>query len=51
MLRCFVMARVGHIPSVGEWFEWASATFEVMDMDGHRVDRVLATPAKPVVSE
>ena len=40
----FVMARLGHIPSVGERFEWAGTAFEVMDMDGHRVDRVLVSP-------
>ncbi len=40
----FVMARLGHIPSVGERFEWEGTTFEVMDMDGHRVDRVLVSP-------
>lgn len=42
----FVMARLGHIPSVGEKFEWEDVTFEIMDMDGHRVDRVLVAPSK-----
>ncbi len=42
----FVMARLGHIPSIGERFDWAETTFEIVDMDGHRVDRVLATPLK-----
>lgn len=28
-------------------FEWAGWHFEVMDMDGHRVDKVLATPLRP----
>ncbi|WP_375458528.1 hemolysin family protein [uncultured Enterovirga sp.] len=41
----FVLFRLGHIPSSGDRFEWASpeATwrFEVVDMDGHRVDKVL----------
>jgi len=40
----FVMARLGHIPSTGERFEWEKVRFEVLDMDGHRVDRVLVTP-------
>jgi putative hemolysin len=40
----FVMARLGHIPAVGEEFEWDGIRFEVLDMDGNRVDRVLATP-------
>lgn len=41
----FVMARLGHIPAVGERFAWGDLRFEVMDMDGHRVDKVLVTPA------
>lgn len=40
----FVMARLGHIPSVGERFVWGNVSYEVVDMDGHRVDRILATP-------
>lgn len=39
----FVMARLGHIPRVGEAFEWRGHRFEVMDMDRHRVDKVLLT--------
>ncbi|MBC7805222.1 MAG: HlyC/CorC family transporter [Akkermansiaceae bacterium] len=42
----FIMARLGHIPSVGERFDWGEISFEILDMDGHRVDRVLATPLK-----
>jgi putative hemolysin len=40
----FVMARLGKIPVVGDKFEWDGIRFEVLDMDGNRVDRVLATP-------
>lgn len=40
----FVLARLGRIPSVGEVFEWEGLRFEVLDMDGHRIDRVLVTP-------
>ncbi len=40
----FVMARLGHIPSMGEKFQWEDVTFEVLDMDGHRVDKMLVTP-------
>lgn len=43
----FVMMRVGHIPSVGERFDWEGLRFEVMDMDGHRVDRVLVSSQEP----
>ena len=37
----FVMTRLGGIPAVGQHFEWKGFRFEVMDMDGRRVDKVL----------
>jgi putative hemolysin len=36
-----VLDRFGHIPAVGEHFEWKGWRFEVVDMDRHRVDKVL----------
>jgi putative hemolysin len=39
----FVMAQMGRIPRAGEHFDWGGWRFEVVDMDGHRVDKVLAT--------
>jgi putative hemolysin len=39
-----VMAMLGRIPVPGDNFEWAGMRFEVMDMDGRRVDKVLVTP-------
>jgi putative hemolysin len=39
-----VMASLGRIPLAGESFEWRGLHFEVMDMDGHRVDKVLVMP-------
>jgi putative hemolysin len=41
----FVMAFLGRVPSAGDRFEWAEMCFEVMDMDGRRVDKVLIVPA------
>lgn len=38
----FVMAEMGRIPRAGEHFDWGGWRFEVVDMDGHRVDKVLA---------
>jgi putative hemolysin len=43
----FVMARLGEVPSVGDRFEWGGYRFEVMDMDGRRVDKILVTPIPP----
>ncbi len=40
----FIMHSVMHIPRVGEHFEWGGLRFEVVDMDGKRVDKVLVTP-------
>lgn len=37
-----VMLQLGHIPSVGESFDWQGVHIEVVDMDGRRVDKVLA---------
>jgi putative hemolysin len=37
----FVMMMLGHIPKTADMFEWGGLHFEVMDMDGKRVDKVL----------
>lgn len=42
-----VMSALGRIPSVGDHFVWSNWRFEVVDMDGRRVDRVLAAPLTP----
>lgn len=39
----FVMMHLGRIPQSADRFEWNSLTFEVVDMDGKRVDKVLVT--------
>ena len=41
------MSQLGRVPTVGDKFEWKELRFEVMDMDGHRVDKVLVIPLKP----
>ncbi|MEH2289353.1 hemolysin family protein [Nostoc sp.] len=40
----FVVNQLGHIPLVAEHFEWAGLRFEVVSMDGNRVDKVLVVP-------
>jgi putative hemolysin len=37
----FVMMQMARIPSAGQYFEWGGLRFEVVDMDGRRVDKVL----------
>jgi Hemolysins and related proteins containing CBS domains len=39
----FMMNQIGKIPSSGQKFQYENLTFEVVDMDGRRVDKVLVT--------
>lgn len=40
-LSGFVMYVLGSIPKEGQSFDWADYRFEIVDMDGRRVDKVL----------
>ncbi|OKH25170.1 hypothetical protein NIES593_05250 [Hydrococcus rivularis NIES-593] len=40
----FVITLLGKIPMAADSFEWGNLRFEVVDMDGNRVDKVLVTP-------
>ena len=42
-LSGFVMTSLGRVPQASDNFEWNGFRFEVMDMDGRRVDKVLVT--------
>jgi putative hemolysin len=42
-----VMTELGRMPVSGDIFEWENFRFEVMDMDGRRVDKVLITKLSP----
>jgi len=42
-LSGFVMTSLGRVPQASDHFEWNGFRFEVMDMDGRRVDKVLVT--------
>lgn len=42
-LSGFVMSQLGRIPKTGAKFDFDGYEFEVMDMDGRRVDRVLVS--------
>lgn len=41
----FVVMYLGKIPTATDHFEWETLRFEVMDMDGNRVDKVLVGEA------
>lgn len=52
-LSGFVMMSLGRVPQSTDNFEWSGLRFEVIDMDGRRVDKVLVTtlPQRPVSQE
>ena len=37
----FVFTQMGRVPAVAESFEWRGFLFEIVDMDGKRIDKVL----------
>ena len=43
-LAGFVIDRLGHLPQVGERVLVAGNWFEVVDLDGRRIDKILVTP-------
>ncbi|MCG5031241.1 hemolysin family protein [Mesosutterella sp. OilRF-GAM-744-9] len=43
-LAGMVMLLLGKLPKVGDAIEWEGWRLEVVDMDGRRIDKVLATP-------
>jgi putative hemolysin len=54
-LAGFVLHQLGYIPKPSEHFTWGDYRFEVVDMDGNRIDRLLiattAHPAPPAAQE
>jgi putative hemolysin len=42
-LAGFILNQLEHIPSTGEKLEWRGITFEIVDMDAQRIDKVLVT--------
>jgi putative hemolysin len=44
----FVLTQLQHLPKTGEHIDIAGWRFEVVDLDGRRIDKVLATRIKPV---
>ncbi len=39
----FVLSQLGHLPEVGESFDSQGWRFEVVDLDGRRIDKILAS--------
>ncbi|MEB3332279.1 MAG: transporter associated domain-containing protein, partial [Synechococcaceae cyanobacterium] len=42
----FILHRLGHVPCSGEHVSWEGLRFEVVDMDGQRIDKLLITPLR-----
>lgn len=40
-LAGFIMTHLGRVPRTGEWFTFDRFRFEIVDMDRHRIDKVL----------
>ncbi len=45
-LAGFILMFLGRVPTTTDHFEWNGLRFEVMDMDGNRIDKVLVAPVK-----
>jgi putative hemolysin len=46
-----MMEVLGRVPAAGDRFEWDGYCFEVLDMDGRRVDKVLIVPIREADAE
>ncbi len=45
-LAGFVLHKLEKIPATGDVFSWRGFQFEIIDMDNHRIDKILVTTAK-----
>lgn len=50
-LAGFILHHLEHIPQTGEKLDWRDFTFEIVDMDAHRIDKILVTPPQNVEEE
>lgn len=50
-LAGFALTLLGRIPSAGDKFEWKDKVFEIMDMDGNRIDKLLVSKSKKARSD
>jgi putative hemolysin len=50
-LAGFVLHELEHIPTTGEKFSWKDFNFEIIDMDGQRIDKILVTISKELKEE
>ena len=46
-----ILHELERIPHAGDKLDWRGFTFEVVDMDGHRIDKVLVTPGEDILED
>jgi putative hemolysin len=46
-----ILHELERIPQTGDKMEWKDFKIEVIDMDGHRIDKVLVTPSQEILDE
>ncbi|RYY53689.1 MAG: HlyC/CorC family transporter [Chitinophagaceae bacterium] len=47
----FILHRLERIPHAGDKVDWQGFAFEIMDMDGHRIDKILVTISNEIREE
>lgn len=47
-LAGFILHRLERIPKTGDKLEWKGFSIEILDMDGHRIDKVLVTISEEI---
>ena len=50
-LAGFILHTLERIPSVADTFEWKGFRFEIVDMDGHRIDKILVNVSEQIRNE
>jgi putative hemolysin len=50
-LAGFILHRIERIPKTGETLDWKGFHFEIIDMDGHRIDKVLVNISEALRQE
>ncbi|MCZ2459436.1 MAG: hemolysin family protein [Chitinophagales bacterium] len=50
-LAGFILHELERIPKTGEKMQWKGFSFEIVDMDGHRIDKVLVTVSEEIREE
>jgi putative hemolysin len=46
-----ILHELERIPHTGDKMEWKDFKIEIIDMDGHRIDKVLVTPSQEIIDE